>query len=397
MPKQHPQHLLKRLQEIKDLGLDHINPKIVKGKIYIYFRSPIDGKLTPLPSDETSVDFKLAYQACLKSIEKQAIAVPKKKRELRPVTSDGTIGKGIMVYRKSLEYLNLKDSTKKIYAKPLEILNDRLGAGQLVDLDSDAIDIYSEEITLEMCASAADRQTFLISNIWNACKKHPEFKIKGMANPVEEATLRYKTKRPARPWTDAEQTLFMQTAPETLKMAKLLLHFGAQRGGDSVKMLWEHFDGKGIWVTPEKTNANPDPLPNYHRCPKPLLDALLAAERVSEYILTNSLGKPWADSMCLSQSIRNHLIKIGLAKRGTRTISQHGLRKNAASEVAELLVGTAGIKTVTGQRTDEMANFYSEHANKRAMNAMVVDKWDEAIEAKEKAVKRKAAGIRRVK
>ena len=377
--------------------LKHLYPRTVKGNQYLYFRSPVDGKLTPLPVDQTSIEFKHAYAICLKSIKGEPLRKPQPTQATRPVIEDGTIGKGVIIYKNSLEWLNLKNSTKRNYIKPLEMIGERLGGGLLADLDSDAIDIYSEEITKEMCASAADRQTFLLSNIWQVCKKHAEFGIKGKANPVEEAALRYKVKRPARPWTDAEQTLFMQTAPEHLKLGKLLLHFSAQRGGDCVKMLWDHFDGKGIWVTPEKTDANPDPLPNYHECPKPLLDALLAAPRVSEYILTSSLGRPWPHAMNLSQSIRNHLIKVGLAKRGTKTISMHGLRKNAASEVAELLVGTAGIKTITGQRTDEMANFYSQHANKKAMNAMVVAKWNEAIEAKEKAVKRKAAGIRRVK
>jgi integrase len=379
--------------------LDFLNRKIAKGKPYVYFRSPVDGKLTPLPADETSVEFKRAYEACLKSIKQQPSPTKKKKAApvVRPVIGEGTIGKGIMRYKTSLEYLELKPSTQRIYARPLDILGERLGAGPLADLDSDAIDLYSEEITKEFCASAADRQIFLLSNIWRVCKKYPEFGIKGRANPVEEATLRYKVKRPARPWTDAEQTLFAQTAPEHLKLAKLLLHFGAQRGGDCVKMLWSQFDGKGIWVTPEKTNAIPDPLPNYHLCPKPLLDALNAAPRVGETILTSSLGKPWPDAMCLSQSIRNHLIKIGLAKRGTKTISMHSLRKNAASEVAQLMVGAAGVKTVTGHRSNEMADYYSQHANRVAMNEMVVSKWNEAIEAKDKATRRKAAGIRRVK
>ena len=376
--------------------LDYLNRKIAKGKPYVYFRSPVDGRLAPLPSDETSIEFKRAYAECLKSIKRQPR--PKAKAPVvRPVNGDGTIGKGIAQYKISLEYLELKDSTKRIYAQPLDIIGLYLGGTALADLDSDAIDIYSEKITKEFCASAADRQIFLLSNIWRACKKHPEFRIKGMANPVEEATLRYKAKRPARPWTDAEQTLFMQTAPEHLQLAKLLLHFGAQRGGDCVKMLWSQFDGKGIWVTPEKTDTTPDPLPNYHLCPKPLLDALLAAPRVGETILTSSLGKPWPDAMCLSQSIRNHLIKIGLAKRGQRSISMHSLRKNAASEVAQLMVGSAGVKTVTGHRSNEMADYYSQHANRVAMNEMVVGKWNDAIEAKDKAVKRKAAGIRRVK
>mgnify|MGYP003694702165 CR=1 FL=1 len=35
----------------------------------------------------------------------------------------------------------------------------------------------------------------------------------------------------------------MESAPDHLKLAKLLLHFSAQRGGDCIKMKWTDFDG----------------------------------------------------------------------------------------------------------------------------------------------------------
>jgi integrase len=377
--------------------LDYLNRKTAKGKPYVYFRSPVDGKLTPLPSDETSIEFKKAYQACLKSLDKQPAPAPKP-RVLRPVQHSGTIGAAITRYKTSTAYAAKKTATKYCYEKSLTVLGDSLGDGLLCDLDTDAIDIHTEDIAKQFGYSVADRQVRLISSVWQACKKYPEFGIKGKANPADDAELRYKVKRPSVPWTEAQQATFMQTAPEYLRLAKLLLHFSAQRGGDCAKMLWSQFDGKGLWVTPEKSDANPNPLPNYHKCPKPLLDALNAAPRAAETILTNSRGQPWAcGGMAISHAIRNHLIKIGLAKRGQRTISMHGLRKNAASEVAQLLVGTAGVKTVTGHRSNAMAEFYAQHANTVTMNEAVVRKWDEALEAQDGAVRRRRAGIRRVK
>jgi hypothetical protein len=46
-----------------------------------------------------------------------------------------------------------------------------------------------------------------------------------------------------------------------------------------------------------------------------------------------------------------------------RPINMHGLRKNAASEVAAPLFGSAGIKSVTGPKSDQMAEYYAKHAN----------------------------------
>jgi integrase len=221
------------------------------------------------------------------------------------------------------------------------------------------------------------------------------------ASPTTDAIKRYTVMFPAKPWNEAAQALFMETAPETLKLAKLLLHFSAQRGGDCVKMRWTDFDGQGLFVTPEKSSGGEDLEPNYHLCPKPLLDALLARRargNLAETILTHHYGKPWATSESLSLSIRDHLIKIGLAKRGIKTISMHGLRKNAASEVASLLMGTAGIKSVTGHKSNEMAEYYAKHADQIALNKQVVERWNESLAAKSgQRVRARRASLRSVK
>jgi hypothetical protein len=115
-------------------------------------------------------------------------------------------------------------------------------------------------------------------------------------------------------------------------------------------------------------------------------------------ILLNAKGKKWATSSDLSEAIRNHLIKIGLAKKGTKTINQHGLRGNAASDVAELLLGTAGIKSVTGHISNQMAEYYARNAERRAINRKVHAGWNELIkERAEKRVQHRRDGIRAVK
>jgi len=55
--------------------------------------------------------------------------------------------------------------------------------------------------------------------------------------------------------------------------------------------------------------------------------------RATDHILLNYWGKPWSSAQALSHAIRDRLISIGRAKRGTKTWTMHGLRKNAASEV----------------------------------------------------------------
>lgn len=366
---------------------------------YLYFR--YKGKLTPLPTDQTSAEFRRCYAACLASVKKPkpSAATELKPRRLERVSFiGGTVGAGIDKYIDSLLFRNCKPRSQYNYRKALDIMRDYIGTTILADIDVDAVDIYSEMVTKQHAASTADQHVFLLSNIWKVCRKHPEFNLKGKSNPTVDAEKRYKVRKPHQPWSDDAEDRFMETAPEYLRRAKLLLHFGAQRGGDCVKMLWDDFDGRGLFVTPEKTDGNPNPEPNYHLCPKPLLDALKAAPREAETILVNKFRKPWANATTLSHAIRNHLIKIGLAKRGTRTISMHGLRKNAASDVGSLGVGVRGIKTITGHRSNRMAEYYAQHAETRAINEAVVEQWNAAIEAKEAGrVDRRRTKIRRVK
>ena len=76
----------------------------------------------------------------------------------------------------------------------------------------------------------------------------------------------------------------MAHAPDRLKLAKVLLHFSAQRGCDCIVMRWADYDGKGIYVRPRKTHGEVDALPNYHLCPKPLRDALDKAPRAADSV-----------------------------------------------------------------------------------------------------------------
>jgi hypothetical protein len=122
-----------------------------------------------------------------------------------------------------------------------------------------------------------------------------------------------------------------------------------------------------------------------------------------QFILLNERGRRWASANSLSCSIRDFMVKAGLRTKGSkdrpvRGPSMHGLRKNAAGEVAALLVGTQGIKSVTGHKSDDQASYYAKHAAQIALNRQVVDKWNESLAQKceERAV-RKRSKIRPIK
>jgi integrase len=370
-----------------------------------------DGELVPLPLDQSSPEFRHSYDACLKTRQKLASAVPALPLRKTDTTNvkfvADTLGRGIEVYKTSSDFADKKSITKKKYTRWLGILNENLGTVRMRDIDISAVDRYSDVIATTMSPSNARFQVAMISNVWDACRKHREFGLTKSPNPTIGAESRYKIKIPHQPWSDDLQYEFMERAPASLKLAKLLLHFSAQRGGDCVKMRVSDFDGDGLFVRPEKTSDGTDLEPNYCACPTPLRDALRErvknAKSQNEFILINAKNKPWASANSLSCSIRDFMVKVGLREKGSkdnpiRGPSMHGLRKNAASEVASLLVGTQGIKSITLHKSDDMASYYAKHAAQIAMNRQVVAQWNEAIERKhQERVSKRRGAIRRVK
>jgi integrase len=378
--------------------------KTVKGHRYLFFRHK--GKLTPLPTDEDSTEFRRAYDAAMRAIRLATATtapLPTASSKTGAKFLPGTLGAAIEQYLDSAAYDRLAPSSKAQYQRTLGELGTRLGTGRLADLDPDAVDIYCDQLAKECGTSVADRHMRMISKIWQVCRKFPEFNLKGKFNPTLNTETHYTVKQRHRPWPREVQDKFMAGAADHLRLAKLLLHFSAQRGGDCVSMKWADYDGRGLSVRPRKTHGEVDPLPNYHLCPKPLREALDSARRVAETILVNAHGKPYANANVLSHAIKRELVRLGLARVGERTFVMHGLRKTAASDVGSLGVGTAGIKSVGGWRTDDEANYYAQDADQRRINEMVVGQWDaelerqKAAERRVKAVKARRATIRAVK
>lgn len=382
----------------------YLYPKTVKGNPYLYFRMPETKELIRLPLDQSSAEFNRCYDACM-----LAVTAPAKpgRPVATPVPSDtkhisfigGTIGAAITKYKASSEFTNCKASTQRKYITTIDVMRDRIGALPFADFDVDAVDIYSEQLVEDFGPSVARNHVWMISILFQVCRKHAEFALKGKANPTDGAVSRYTVKRQHPIWKPEAQELFYQTAPIHLQDAFTVLRYCGQRGGDCTRLLLSDYDGEFLAVVPEKQGTERGE-PNLVPVVGPLRDLLtrLIKERGRDApILLNAKGKPWASTSDLSEAVRNHLIEIGLAQKGTRTISLHGLRGNAASEVAELLMGVGAIKAVGGWRSSQTAEYYARNAEKVVIARKVRLGWDELIETKKAArVAAKRANLRTV-
>lgn len=182
-------------------------------------------------------------------------------------------------------------------------------------------------------------------------------------------------------WPDSTVTIALGALPERFRRALLLALYTGQREGDVVAMTWARYDGAGIEVRQEKTDE-PLWIP-CHPALRAELDAW-KAEAQSTHMLTDSDGKPWTSKtfrVAFSRIINGRKNKL----RGKTTIippahpalvglTFHGLRKSAASRLAEAGCTTQEIMAITGHRTLAMVEKYTRAAEQKRRAVAAVEK-----------------------
>jgi integrase len=168
-------------------------------------------------------------------------------------------------------------------------------------------------------------------------------------------------------WTEAEADHAVAKLPEPLRRAVLLGRYTGQRRGDLVGMLWSAYDGDTLRVHQSKGKQSAASLIiRVHRNLRVELDAWKRAA-TSTHILTTHTGIPWRPNH-LTQTMALWLPKIGL--RGELNV--HGLRKLAASSLAEAGCSTSEIAAITGHRTLAMVQLYTAAADQERLASSAI-------------------------
>lgn len=158
-------------------------------------------------------------------------------------------------------------------------------------------------------------------------------------------------------WTEAQITYALKAFPERFRRAVLLALYTGQRSGDCVAMTWEHYDGTAIQVKQEKTGA--DLWVPVHRVLRAALDRW-RADSPGDEILTNIKNEPWS-SGSFQVSI-HHEIKLHAKLAG---MVFHGLRKAAATRLAEAGCSSKEIGSITGHTTLAMVELYTRKSDQK--------------------------------
>lgn len=170
-------------------------------------------------------------------------------------------------------------------------------------------------------------------------------------------------------WTEAQATVALATLPEAYRRVVVLGMHTGQRRGDMIRLTWSAYDGTSLRLRQGKTGRFMV-LP-VHPDLRQELDAW-KAERASPFILCAPRGQPWT-APHLTREMGKLLIKQGLPG-----INVHGLRKLAATRLAEAGCSSHEIAAVTGHRSLSMVQLYTASADQERLAEAAVERLETA-------------------
>lgn len=254
----------------------------------------------------------------------------------------------IRAYRSSPEWNGLKPHTQQMYTTYLRSLEEvgqipvkAMGRRELLIIRNGIAEGRGNGAGTGFMRAASAVFGWAVQNDW--IPYSPVHKIK----PLPGGTL------PA--WTRAEADQAQAALPEHLRRVVVLARYTGQRRGDLCAMTWGAFDGETIRLRQQKT-GEALAIP----CHPALRQELEAWRRDavtgigSAPILTNTLGRAWVPQH-LSHELPTALKRIGISGR----LNVHGLRKLAATELADAGCSTHEIAAITGHRTLAMVQHYT--------------------------------------
>jgi integrase len=165
-------------------------------------------------------------------------------------------------------------------------------------------------------------------------------------------------------WSEDEISQFQNCHPIGTRagLALALLLHTAQRRADVVRMGWQHVQGNNIAVRQEKTGTS---------LLIPISDqmavALTALPRTNMTFVTTEHGKPF------SPAGFGNWFKDCCREAGLPHCSAHGLRKAAATRLANAGCSAEMIKAITGHRTLTEVSRYTRAANQQRLAKMAME------------------------
>ena len=314
------------------------------GKRRVRFRK--GGFTTYLAGIPWSEEFMRQYAAAQDRLKAQAGNIGAER------TKPGSVNALCVSYYRSPEFRGLKTSTQVLRRNIIERFRSAHGNKPVAQLERKHIK--------DIIGAKADTPEGA-NNLLKALRVLLNYAVSiDMVQVNPAASVRkYKARGEGfHTWTEAEVAQFEAHHPigTRARLAIALPLYTAQRKGDVARMGWQHVRGDEIAVRQEKTDT-PLLIPMHPE----LVLALKSVPRTNLTFLLNERGAPFS-SGTLGKWFRRQCDAAGLPH-----CAMHGLRKAAATRMADAGCTTNQIRAVTGHRSLAQVEPYVRAADQRRL------------------------------
>ena len=158
-------------------------------------------------------------------------------------------------------------------------------------------------------------------------------------------------------WSQDQADKAIAELPAHLSRLVLMALYTGQRRGDLCRLAWSNYDGERIRLTQGKTKTSLV-IPVH-----PVLKAAMDGwQRVATTILVHSKGGPWRPDNATA-GLREALARIGFPPGW----GIHGLRKLAATNLAEAGCSVHEIASITGHKSLALVGMYTASVDQERM------------------------------
>lgn len=322
-----------------------------RGKEYFYFQrhkgTPRKGPWIrlPHPADPAFWD---AYYAALG----ERIVV---------VHQRGSFAALITEFKSSPEWTALSASTKRDYARYLELIAKLWGDIPVANLTSKAALALRDKFQAKPATANATLRALSSLISWSIPRGYRD------DNPVRSVKkLKTASKDTGgwRAWHPEQIDIAEAKLPRPLWWAVAVAVYTGQRQHDCMKMLRAKLKNGTITVKQEKTRLELE-IPIHPRLQR-VLDEIPAT---STHLLVNSHGRPWTQD-----GFRSSFYKAILEIPELAGLQFHGLRKSAVEFLLEAGCTDAEVESITGQSRQTIAH-YAKRVNRTKLAKVAMDKW----------------------
>lgn len=279
---------------------------------------------------------------------------PAKTSKIKPDTLDALLA----AFRGSPEYAAKAKATKANYAIYMREL-DRIGALPIRDVNRKRLLALRDAIARTRGNGAGTGFGRVASTVFGWALE------RGWIEHTPLARLKALPGGHLPAWSEDAARIALDKLAEPYRRVVVLALHTAQRRSDLIAMTWGAYDGTHIRLRQIKTGVALT-LP-VHRTLKRELDAW-KEDRTSTSILTAPQGQPWTPEH-LSREMGARLNALGLPG-----LNLHGMRKLAATRLAEAGCSPHEIASITGHRTLAMVELYTRSVDQGRLASAAISR-----------------------